>query len=292
MIRRLPAALLLPFLLLNLPAQAFVGGIAVSIGQATNVEGAQIAPFSADAQVETEENTLTSHVNYKPGMVRDETDMGGMQMITIQRYDQGKVWVLMGQGMYMESKVGESKQAPEYKLIERSVQGKETVNGMATTKYKTIYEGPDGRFGGFTWFTDDNIAVKGFMVSESKGEKQRIKWTMSNVQRGDQPDSLFELPAGARKMGGMPGMGAMTGMGGAASKGAAVPGTPPAASSPPGTAADPNANPDAEPASQDPSMAEEVAVGAAETAKQSTKQETNNAVREGVRQGFRKLFGR
>ena len=70
---------------------------------------------------------------------------------------------------------------------------------------------------GLTWFTNDNIAIKGFIVSESKGEKQRIKWTMTNVQRGEQPDALFELPPGAKPMAGMGGLmnmiGGMRGMG-------------------------------------------------------------------------------
>jgi hypothetical protein len=188
------------------------------MGRATNVEGADIPPFSADAQIETEEHQITSQVYYQPGMVRDSMDMGGMEMVTIQRYDQGKVWVLMGQGMYMEKEIGQAEQAPEYKLIERTFEGTEMVDGVETKKYKTIYEGPDGRFGGLTWFTDDNIAIKGFIVSESNGEKQRLKWTMTNVQRGDQPDALFELPAGAKPMTGLGGlmnmMGGMTGMGG------------------------------------------------------------------------------
>jgi hypothetical protein len=224
-IRLPPSALLLPLLFfLCVPVQAFVGGIAVSIGRATNVEGAEIPPFSADAQIETEEHQMTSHVYYRPGMVRDVTDMGGMEMVTIQRYDQGKVWILMGQGMYMESETGQAEQAPEYKLIERTLEGTEEVNGMQTTKYKTIYQGPDGRFGGFTWFTDDNIAVKGFMVSETKGEKQRLKWTMTNIQRGEQPAALFELPPGAKPMGGMGGlMNMMGGMGGATPAGPADP---------------------------------------------------------------------
>ena len=299
-IRRLLAALLLPCLIiLSISAHAFVGGIAVSIGRATNVEGAEIPPFSADAQIETEENQMASRVFYQPGMVRDEMNMGGMQMVTIQRYDQGKVWVLMSPTMYMESAVGQSEQAPEYKLIERTVEGTETVNGMQTTKYKTVYEGPDGRFGGFTWFTEDNIAVKGFMISETKGEKQRIKWTMTNVKRGKQPDTLFELPPGAKPMGGMAGlsnmMGGMPGMGGAG-KTAPMP-TMPAVPSAPAAASAP-AQPAAAPANQsssqnqDPSLPEEMATEAAETAKQTTKDETNNAVREGVREGIRSLFGR
>jgi len=217
-------------LLLSVQAQAFIGGIAVSIGRATNTEGAQIPAFSADAQMETEEHQLTSQVYYKPGMVRDVTDAGGMEMVTIQRYDLGKVWVLMGQGMYMESDIGEAEQAPEYKLVERTKMGTETIDGVETTKYKTIYEGPDGRFGGFTWFTDDNIAIKGFMVSETKGEKHRIKWTLTNVQRGNQPDALFNLPPGAKPMGSMGGlmdmMGGMAGMGGSGAAEASDPNAP------------------------------------------------------------------
>jgi hypothetical protein len=252
-IRQFPAALLLPLiLLLAMPTQAFIGGIAVSIGRATNVEGAEIPPFSADAQLETEENQLTSKVYYRPGMVRDVTDMGGMEMVTIQRYDQGKVWILMGQGMYMESEIGQAEQAPEYKLIERSKEGTETINGMKTTKYKTIYQGPDGRFGGFTWFTDDNIAVKGFMVSETRGEKQRLQWTLTNVQRGEQPAALFELPAGAKPMSGMGGLMNMMGMGG----------------STPAAAPDPNA------------------------AGETSLKDTANSVLKGVTKGFGDLFGK
>jgi hypothetical protein len=255
-IRLLPAALLLPLLfLLSAPTQAFVGGIAVSIGRATNVEGAEIPPFSADAQIETEEHQMTSQVYYQPGMVRDVMNTGGMEMVTIQRYDQGKVWILMSQGMYMESEIGEVEQAPEYKLIERTVEGTEIINGMQTTKYKTIYEGPEGRFGGFTWFTDDNIAVKGFMVSETKGEKQRLQWTLTNVQRGEQPDALFELPPGAKPMGGMGGLMDMMGsMGG-----------------PPPASADPNADP---------------------AEKDSATPDTTDAVLQGVTDGLGKIFGR
>ena len=255
--RRLIATLLLPpLVLLSVSAQAFVGGIAVSIGRATNMEGAEIPPFSADAQIETEEHQMSSHVYYSPGMVRDVIDMGGMEMVTIQRYDQGKVWVLMGPGVYMEKEIGEAEQAPEYKLVERTLEGTEMVDGVQTKKYKTIYEGPDGRLAGLTWFTDDNIAIKGFIISETKGEKQRIKWTMTNVQRGEQPAALFELPPGAKPMSGMGGlmnmMGGMTGMGGAA----------------PATAPDPNA------------------------AGETSLQDTATSVLKGVTKGFGNLFGK
>ena len=191
-------------------AHSFVGGMTVALGRTAQM-GEVKTPFSADALVNTEQNQATSHVYYSPGMVRDDMDMGGQKMTSIQRYDLGKVWILMGPGMYMEQKIGESAQAPEYKLVERTELGKDTVNGMDTTKYKTVYEGPDGRFAGITWFTDDNIAVKGDIVSESKGENQRILFTLSNLKRGKQPASLFELPKGARRFD-IPNMAGMTGM--------------------------------------------------------------------------------
>jgi outer membrane lipoprotein-sorting protein len=210
------AAFLAIFLTFGSSAQAFVGAIAVGLGQMNDDVGQIETAFAADAKIETEEMTATTRIYYKPGMVRDEIDMGGQKMITIRRFDTNKVWMLMGQGMYMEIDLEQgSKQVPEYKLISREVVGPETVNGMATVKYKSVYETKDGKFGGFTWFTEDNIAVKGFLISETKGKKQRVKFELTNLEREPQPDSLFELPPGAKRlnMGGFGGMPDMSQMG-------------------------------------------------------------------------------
>jgi hypothetical protein len=195
-------------LLLATAAQAFVGQIAVGLGRMNEV-GEIKTSFSADAKLETEDMTVDTRVYYKPGKVRDEMTVGGQKMITIHRFDLEKVWMIMGPGIYMETAVGQGgQQTPEFTLISREIVGSETVNGMETTKYKSVYETKDGKFGGFTWYTDDNIAVKGFLVHQSKGEKQRVKFELMNLERKEQPDSLFEVPKGAQKlnMGGMPGM--------------------------------------------------------------------------------------
>jgi hypothetical protein len=196
-------------------SQAFVGPIAVGLGQMNDEVGQIQTSFTADAKLETEEMTVDTRIHYKPGMVRDEVKVGGQQIVTIRRFDLNKVWMIMGQGMYMEIDAEKgSKQAPEYKLVSRERLGPETVNGIETTKYKSVYESPDGKFGGFTWYTEDNIAVKAFLVHESKGERQRVKFEFTNLDRGEQADSLFEVPKGYQKMNmggfhGMPGMGQM-----------------------------------------------------------------------------------
>jgi hypothetical protein len=211
------AILLLIFscLLAGGAAQAFVGAIAVGSGQRDGV-GPVETSFAANARLETEEMTVDTRIHYKPGKVRDELKVGGQKMVTIRRMDLNKVWMLMGQGVYMEVDPSQgSKQAPDFKLISKEVVGPETVNGMKTTKYKSVYESSDGKFGGFTWYTEDNIAVKGFLVHQQKGEKRRIKFEFTKLERGEQPDTLFEIPAGYQKlnMGGIPGMPGMPGMG-------------------------------------------------------------------------------
>lgn len=194
---------------------AFVGTIAVGLGRMQDMDEVETS-FSADATIETAEATIESHINYKPGKVRDAVKVGGREMVTIRRFDLDKIWMIMGPGMVMEIDPEEgSDQAPDYELVSREKVGPETVNGMATTKYKSVYETRDGKFGGFTWYTEDHIAVKGFLVHQSKGEKVRLKFELRNLERGDQPDSIFELPKGAHKldMRGLPGLPNMGGAG-------------------------------------------------------------------------------
>jgi hypothetical protein len=207
--------MVIPLLLLAQAGHAFVGAIAVGLGRMQDM-GEVETSFEADATIETEETTLQSHINYKPGKVRDAVKVGGREMVTIRRFDLDKVWMIMGPGMVMEIDPEQgSDQAPDYKLVSREKVGPDTVNGMATTKYKSVYETSDGKFGGFTWYTDDNIAVKGFLVHQSKGEKVRLKFELRNLERSDQPDSIFEPPAGAHKLDlrGIPGIPNMGGGG-------------------------------------------------------------------------------
>jgi hypothetical protein len=160
---------------------------------------------------------------------------------------------------------------------------------MQTTKYKSVYETQEGKFGGFTWFTEDNIAVKGFLISETQGEKQRVRYELSNLQRGAQEDALFEIPEGyqALNMGGFGGMRNMGQMRQDAET--AVGGRPPASA---GAKAAPVPVPMEE---EEENFFLDVAREAQDTAVESTeenKEETKSDVRDKVRKGIGKLFGR
>lgn len=268
-------------------AHAIVGTIAVGLGQMNDEIGDIKSSFSADAIVETEDMKATGKVYYKPGKVRDEMNMSGQQMVIIRLMDENRVLMLMGNGMYMETTADQnSEQAPEYELVSREIVGPETVNGMATIKYKSVYQGPDGKMGGFTWFNEDNVAVKGFLVSESKGEKDRIKYEFTSYTRGDQSEELFQVPPGSQKfdMGafaGMQGMGSQgTGQGGTGSYGSSpsMPPQQPQASEPAGAAEE----------EQDPGFVGEVA----EETQNTVEEETKRGINDAVRKGLGGLFGR
>ena len=87
---------------------AMVGTISVGLGQMDQDIGQLQTSFAADAVLETEDMTVNTRVHYQPGMVRDEMNVGGQEMITIRRFDLDKVWTIMGQGMYMETAADEA----------------------------------------------------------------------------------------------------------------------------------------------------------------------------------------
>jgi hypothetical protein len=147
--------------------------------------------------------------------------------------------------------------------------GTEVVNGMDTTKYKTVWQTEDGKFGGFSWVTEDGIAVKAFLVSETGGEKQRIRYQITELERGSQPQDLFEVPEGYAKMdlsGGRGLAGMMSGMGGQPQ---------------------PEQQDGGDEAGPDSAM-EAAQEAAAEGAKETTREHIGNKVRDGIRGLFRR----
>jgi len=168
--------------------------------------------YSADSSMETEQSTMNSHINYAPGKGRQEMDMHGKKQIVITRQDKKVAWMLMPeQKMYMESPMNSSDSAQSGDLsnakVESTEVGSETVNGIATKKYKVIVTTDKGKMGGFIWKTADGIAVKADLIAMAKGSKMRMKTELTNLKVGHQDPKLFEIPSGYAPMN----MGAMMG---------------------------------------------------------------------------------
>jgi hypothetical protein len=177
--------------------------------------------YSADKTTESDAGTFTGKVNVAKDKERAEMQMQGMSSVTINRRDKQVSWMLMpAQKMYMENALGQARQQgppsgpPDDVTI--SEVGKETLDGVETTKYKLLMK--DGGAGGFMWFTKDGITMKMDLLQKEGGKKTRMTMTLSNLKIGPQDPAVFEIPAGYNKMPnmgrmfGMPGMGGMPGM--------------------------------------------------------------------------------
>lgn len=126
---------------------------------------------------------------------------GGEGMVTIIRRDKKVMWQLMPGNMYMEMSLDRPDSRDLHSMdVQQTAVGEETVNGIKTTKYKTIATAKDGKkFGGFFWVTKDGIMVKADLLYKEGDRKDRVAIELKNLKIGKQDPKLFEVPPGYTK---------------------------------------------------------------------------------------------
>jgi negative regulator of sigma E activity len=169
------------------------------------------AEFSADMINTSPMGKLEGKVFFKEGNFRQEMMMGGQKQITIFRKDKNIVWVLMpAQMMYMEMQAGNQQNMSPVdpdeieKLGEKVYLGKERVNGYMCSKYRyTFHDKSAGS--AMYWISNKfNCPIK----IQSQGSSGSMSMEYRNIQEKTVPASLFNIPAGFKKMSmpTMPGM--------------------------------------------------------------------------------------
>jgi hypothetical protein len=156
--------------------------------------------FSATIVSKTGDQTISTKIYMKPDKYRTDSEMAGSS--TIVRKDLNKVWTIMtSQKTYMEMQGvtdTQTRQIAEEQVkgeVSRKEVGSETVNGHPTTKYEVTAKADGKVMQVYQWWaTDINFPVKTAAVDGS--------WAMEyrDINIGSQPDSLFEIPSGYKKM--------------------------------------------------------------------------------------------
>ncbi len=152
--------------------------------------------FSADQVMQVAGKSVTGKIYVDRGKVRTETQIPGMPQstVTIVNGPRKVIWILMPGNMYMEKSI-ETNEDISHAAWTRPDKleslGKETVDGVECGKYRIRDGGQE-----ITYFISEQDGLPVRMVSADG--KVRFDW--KNVQKGPQPDHLFELPAGATKM--------------------------------------------------------------------------------------------
>ncbi|MEZ5938682.1 MAG: hypothetical protein R3C52_10760 [Hyphomonadaceae bacterium] len=193
---------------------SFTGLVAVAGAPAWSQEIAVLGPptqaYEGQRTIVTPDVSLVQSVHSKPGKNRTESTISGQSVIQIWRDDYKKLWSISpNEGFAMEIPYG-SDQArnpigvpdEETALLEKRFIGRETVNGVATEHYymrATLSGG--GSTTGDVWATPSRITVRMRMTQTEPGSApQQIAYDLTNLKIADQPDALFEVPAGYQVM--------------------------------------------------------------------------------------------
>jgi outer membrane lipoprotein-sorting protein len=192
------------------PVSVSLYSVLFIIFSVAGVMAADLSVYSADIVTETSGMTHKSRMFAKGTKQRMEVSEEGQKVINIIRADKRVMWMLMpDEKMYMEMPLNRQREDIASKLndpdvkVEKKFLADETVDGHPSKKYHVMMtRNGKKESSGYMWEAADlnNFPVKW----QEEDRKTTVTW--KNIKLGGVPDSMFEIPAGYKKMG-MPGMG-------------------------------------------------------------------------------------
>ena len=158
--------------------------------------------FTADRTLVIDGRTYQGKIWTMPGRERHEQAIQAFRPVFLLRADSplGEVVLAQMKTIVQFTMPSELRLLGNPELKKHPV-GKETVNGIATTKYAIDETVPEGRAAGTLWLSRDGIPMKltGSFTAQ-KGKVSTVRWELSHIKIGPQPASLFEAPHGFSKL--------------------------------------------------------------------------------------------
>jgi hypothetical protein len=158
--------------------------------------------FSAERILAVDGRSYVGRMWHMPGEQRHEQELPAIKPVFILRAGSALADVVLPQ-LHTVVEIALPK---EFALLGhpdllRKPIGKETVNGIATTKYAVEEDLPGGRIAGALWLSRDGIPMKCDGKFEPKsGSRSTIHWELRDVKIGNQDETLFEVPKGYAKL--------------------------------------------------------------------------------------------
>jgi hypothetical protein len=191
MVKRLSLRLLWLLCLALLPAAA----------HAASLVEPQIG-FSAERTLVVDGHTYQGKIWAMPGKERHEQTIQGLRPIFLLRADRPLAEIVVAS----IKTIVQLEMPPQLRLLDRGrlkqrPVGRDTVNGIATTRYAIDEVVPEGHAKGMLWFSRDDIPMRadGTFI-DPKGKVTTVRWELSKVKIGPQPADLFEAPQGYSKL--------------------------------------------------------------------------------------------
>jgi hypothetical protein len=169
--------------------------------RAATLGDAQIG-FTADRTLVIDGRSYLGKIWTMPGKERHEQAIQAFRPVFLLRADSPLGEVVLSQLKTIVQFV----MPPELRILgnpqlKKHPVGRESVNGIATTKYAIDESVPEGHATGTLWLSRDGIPMKltGSFTAQ-KGKVSTVRWELSHVKIGPQPESLFEAPKGFSKL--------------------------------------------------------------------------------------------
>lgn len=177
-------------------ALSIVGALAVA-------ELGAAADFSADMITKGGSMSMNGKVFVSGKLIRTDATMGTIKQTTIVRGDKGLVWMVNhADKQYTETRRNASQMDPT--SIERELKQRATAKKLGQAKIngfvcdKTLYTFKDKQQGTATTYVSRQL---GWPVKiEMKSKRGGMTMELKNIKMGKQSASLFQLPAGYKKM--------------------------------------------------------------------------------------------
>ena len=154
--------------------------------------------FSADRVLVIDGRTYRGKVWAMPGKERHEQPLHGLRPAFLLRAGSalGAI-VLTNLKTVVQFAVPPELQLLDWPAIKQRPTGRETVGGIATTKYAIDKSIDEGHAAGTLWLSRDGIPMRlAGTFTKANGKVLTVSWELSGVRTGPQPPALFEPPAG------------------------------------------------------------------------------------------------
>jgi len=185
------------------PARSlFIAGASVLVA----AQVAVAAQFSADMVQSAGGHSVAGKVYVKGDKIRNEMTQGPQKATVIVRMDKRVVWMLQpAQKTYMEMSLPKNQPLPlndtkwlaeMKKLGTLTRDGQETVNGYPCDKYVLVHRNK-AMGTQYQWISK---RLRFPIKIETRGARYPTVIEYKNIKEGKIADSLFEVPAGYKKM--------------------------------------------------------------------------------------------
>ena len=157
-------------------------------------------PYSATQVIASDKDSFQTQLYREGKKMRMDIAQKGKQVSIVMRGDTDTNYMLMHEmSMYQEVKnkrIERYRSASQMTFSNQQKIGSEEVNGYSTDMYTADFVDGDGKTGsGKFWVTNDDIVVRAEMAVQGRRRAKNTTVNLTNLQVGDQPDDLFEVPA-------------------------------------------------------------------------------------------------